>query len=152
MVLVRLEKKKLDYNKYREIRFDNAANMAEVHGGVQCLLRNINGKAKFVPHFNHRLNLCGVHASAGNASAFIFFRVTERVEIFLLSNHQWENLSSHLKVMMTGLVTTGWNTRNETLRVVKTRFQVMIQAFDSLTSASGNLQTKGECSNPFALN
>ena len=43
--------------------------MTRVYCGVQRLLRNINRKAKFVPCSNHSLNLCGVHASAMNASA-----------------------------------------------------------------------------------
>ena len=73
MNLNRLEKEKLDFKEYREIGFSNAACMARVHGGVQCLLRNINEKTKFVPCSSHNLNLCGVHASAMNASAITFF-------------------------------------------------------------------------------
>ena len=55
--------------------------MAGVHGGVQRLLRNINGKTKCSYHC---LNLCGVHASAMNASAITYFGVIERLYIFLL--------------------------------------------------------------------
>ena len=58
--------------------------MAGVHVSVQRLLRNINGKAKFVPCSNHSLNLCVVHASAVNASAMTFFGVIEGLYIFLL--------------------------------------------------------------------
>ena len=79
---------------------DNATSITGVHGGVQRLLRNINGKAKFVPCFNHSLNLCGIHASVVNASAITFFGVIERLYTFFSSsNHQWEVLSLHVKVM-----------------------------------------------------
>ena len=48
MILDRLEKEKLDFKKCTRIGFDKVAG---VHGGVQRL-RNINGKAKFVPCSN----------------------------------------------------------------------------------------------------
>ena len=46
-ILDRLEKEELDFKKCREIGFDNVACMAVGHGGVQRLLRNINGKLNF---------------------------------------------------------------------------------------------------------
>ena len=58
--------------------------MAGVHVNVQRPLRNINGKANFVPCSNHNLNLCIVYASAVNASIITFFRVIERLYIFPL--------------------------------------------------------------------
>ena len=84
IILDRLKKVKLDSKKCRGIVFDNAASMAGIHGDVPRLLRNINGKAKFVSCSNHSLNLCGIHASVGNATVFTFFRVIERLYIFLL--------------------------------------------------------------------
>ena len=77
MILDRLEKEKLVFKKCRGIEFDKAASMFGVHGDVQRLLRNINGKAKFVPSSNHSRNFCNVHASAVNASAITFFGVIE---------------------------------------------------------------------------
>ena len=132
MILDRLEKEKLDFKKCRGIRIDNAANMARVHGGIQRLLQNLNGKAKFVQCSNHSLNLCGVHASAVNASAIIFFGVIERLYTFFFSsNHQWEALSSYVKATMKHLVTTCWGACYEAIHAVKTGFQRVIQALDS---------------------
>ena len=70
---------KIDFKKCRGIKFDNAVRMSSVHVGVQRLLRKINGRAKFVPCSNHSLNLCVVHALAGNTSAITFFGVIERL-------------------------------------------------------------------------
>ena len=84
MILHRLKKEKLDFKICRGIRFENAASMAGIHGGVQRLLRNINGKTKFVPCSNRRLILCDVHASAVNASAIIFFGELRDSKHFLL--------------------------------------------------------------------
>ena len=75
MILDRLKKEKLDFEKRRGIGFDNAASVVGVYGGVQRLLRNINEEAKFVPCSNNSLNLCSVHASTVNASTITFFRV-----------------------------------------------------------------------------
>ena len=119
--------------------------MAGVHGGVQCLLRNKNERPKFVPCSNYCLNLSGVHASAVNASAITFFGVIKRLYTFFSSsNHWWQVLSSYVKVMMKHLVTTRWSARYEAIRAVKTRFQGLIQTLHSLTSASENLQTRGD--------
>ena len=137
MILDRLEKEKLDLKKCTRIGFDKVAG---VHGGVQRL-RNINGKAKFVPCSNHSQN--SVHAPAVNASAIAFFRVIERLyTIFSSSIHLWEFLSPYLKIMMKHLVTTRWSVCYKAIRAVKIGFQGMIQALDSLTSASENLQTR----------
>ena len=107
MILNRQEKEQLEFKKCRKRGFDNAISMAEVHGGVQCLLRNINRKAKFVPCSYHSLNSSGVHASAVNATAITFFGVTERLYTFFSSSNHWkEVLSSYVKVMMKHLVTT----------------------------------------------
>ena len=84
MILDQLEKEKLDFKTCRGTGCNNTAIVARVHGGVQGLLRNINGKANFVPCSNHCLNLCSVHASAVNANAITFFGVIERLYIFLL--------------------------------------------------------------------
>ena len=94
---------------------------------IQYLQQNINEKAKFAPCSNHSLNLCSVHASIVNASATTFFSS---------SNYWWEVLSSHI---MKRLLSTHY----KTIHAVKTEFQGVIQALDSLTSASENLQTRG---------
>ena len=120
MILDRLEKVKLGFKKCRGIGFDSVASMAGVHGSVQCLLQNINGKAKFVPCSNHSLNLCGVHASSVNASANTFFGLIERLDTFSSSfYHRWEVLSSHV-------VTTHWCARYEVIRAVKTGLRGVI--------------------------
>ena len=65
--------------------------------------------------------------------------------------HRCEVLSSYVKVMMKRLVTIRWNARHEAIRAVKTGLQGVIQALDSLTPASENLQVRGECTNHFAF-
>ena len=139
------KKKKLDFEICRVIGFDNAACMAGVHGGIQRLLQNINGKTEFVPCSNHCLNLCSVYVSSVNASGITFFGGIERHCIFFSSsNHQWEVLSSNVKVMMKRLVTTCSSARYEAVYAVRIGFQGMIQALNSLTSSSENLQTRGD--------
>ena len=136
-----MEKEKFYFKNCRGIELNNAARMVRVHGGVQRLLRKINGKAKFVPCSNHCLNLCYVHTSAVNASAITFFGVIET--FFSSSNHRREVLSSHVKVMMKRLVTTCWSSHYEAIHAEKTGFQGVIQAIDSLILSSENLQTRG---------
>ncbi len=44
---------------------------------------------------------------------------------------------------MKRMVTTRWNSRYKAIRAVKTEFQGVIQALNSLTLALENLQTRG---------
>ena len=106
MILDWLEKEKPHFKKCSVIGFDNVARVAVVHGGVQHRLENIIGKAKFVLFSNPSLYLCGIHATAVNASAIIFFGVIETLFIFSSSNHRREYLSLYMKVMRKPLVTT----------------------------------------------
>ena len=131
MILDRLEKEKLDLKKCSGLGFHSVAG---VRGGVQRFLRSINAKAKFVSCSDHLLNLSGVHASVVNTSAITFFGGIERLYTsFSSSNHPWEVLSSHVKVMMKRLITTCY----EGIRAVKTGFQRVVQTLDSLIKREG---------------
>ena len=88
MILDWLEKEKLYFKKFRGIGFDNAANMTGVHGGIQHLLWNINGKTKFMPCSNYCLNLWGAYVSSVNVRAITFFWVTETLYTFFSSFNQ----------------------------------------------------------------
>ena len=46
--------------------------------------------------------------------------------------------------MIKRLVTTRWSVRYEAIRAVKTGFQGVIQALNSLATVSENLQTRGD--------
>ena len=67
-----------------------------------------------------------------------FFRV-----IFFSSNHRRKVLSSHMKFMINRLITTRRRAPYEAIRAEKIGFQGLIQTLDSLTSASENLQPRG---------
>ena len=85
-LLDKLEEK-LEFANCRGIGFDNAAAMAGVHGGVQRLLRNVNGKSNFIACSNHSLNLCGVHALSASTNAITFFAVMEKLFAFFRVQH-----------------------------------------------------------------
>ena len=94
-----------------------------------------------------KLNLCLKFMQCSCLSSeckchYIFRTDLETLHIFSPSNHWWKVLSSHVKVMMKRLVTTCWSARYEAIRAVKNKFQGGIQTFDSLTTASENVQTR----------
>ena len=84
MILDRLDNRKLDFNKCRRIGFDHSVRMAGVHCGVLRLLRNINEKAKFLTVLIFVWIYAVFMTSAVNANAITFFRVIEKVNVFLL--------------------------------------------------------------------
>ena len=97
-----------------------------------------------MPCSNRSQNLSRIHVLAVNTRTIAFFGVIETLYTFFSSsNNCWEVLSLQMNFMMKRLVTTRWGTRYKTIRAVKTEFQGMIQALNLLTSASENLQTRG---------
>ncbi|GBP68314.1 Zinc finger MYM-type protein 1 [Eumeta japonica] len=90
-ILTQLEGDNLDIHLCRAQGYDNAATMAEVHGGVQAIIKEHNPKALFMPCANHSLNLCGVHSFGSVSSSVTFFGTVERVYTFFSSStHRWE--------------------------------------------------------------
>lgn len=98
-----------------------------------------------------KLNLCHVLIiiwiyavfmhSAVNESAITFLGVIERLYTFFFSsNDWWEVLSLHVKVMMKPVEVHA----TKLFKQWKTGFQGVIKVLDSLTSASENLQMRGD--------
>lgn len=52
----------LDTNDCSAKRYNNAATMSGVHGGVQVVIKNINEKALLNGCTSHSLNLFGHHS------------------------------------------------------------------------------------------
>jgi len=63
----------LEFANCSGISFDNAATMAGFYGGVQRVLRNMNGKASSIPCSNHRLNLRGFMRQEAAGTSYITF-------------------------------------------------------------------------------
>ncbi|OWR44216.1 zinc finger MYM-type protein 1 [Danaus plexippus plexippus] len=53
--------------------YDNGANMAGIHKGVQARIAERNELAEFVPCLAHSLNLVGVHSASSSQEAINFF-------------------------------------------------------------------------------
>ena len=81
-ILKQLEVDCLDVGMCRSEGYDNAANMAGIHGGVQAIIKQINPKAVFNGCIDHSLNLCGQHSFAESPECVTFFANVESLYTF----------------------------------------------------------------------
>ena len=87
--------------------YDNASTMAGICSGVQCIIKQVNSKAIFIPCANHLLNLTGVHAVALSKHSATFYAVVERVYwFFSASTQRWEVLSKHVPIVVKRVIDT----------------------------------------------
>jgi len=81
--------------------FDNGANMAGVHNGVQAHIISKNDLAMFVSCAAHSLNLIGVHAAQTSPTIITFFGVIQKLfTYFSGSTSRWEKIKNVLKITL----------------------------------------------------
>ena len=122
--------------------YDNAANMAGIHGGVQAILKGKNKKAIFNGCVDHSLNLCGQHSFAENVSCVTFFGTLETMfSFFAASTNQWDVLIDHTGVKRQS--TTCWIANHDAVKPVKEKFDKFVAAIEALCDPHENLDTRG---------
>ena len=68
----------------RDQAYENASTVAEIRSEVQCKIKQVNSKARFISCANHSLNIVGVHPVALSEHSATFFAVVERVYSYFL--------------------------------------------------------------------
>ena len=125
--------------------YDNAATMAGIHMGVQQQIRNMNPKAEFVACANHSLNLAGVHAAGVSVRSITFFGTVERIySFFSSSTHRWDIMNAHIPKVLKRIVETRWSARNDSVKVIYSHFDNVIEALEQLTGIEENSYTRGD--------
>ncbi|XP_060846436.1 uncharacterized protein LOC132926113 [Rhopalosiphum padi] len=100
--------------------FDNGANMAGVHNGVQIHIISKNDLAIFVPCAAHSLNLIGVHAAQTSPTIITFFGVIQKLfTYFSRSLSRWEKIKNILKIILKSHCETRWSTKKQAVSVLK---------------------------------
>ena len=125
--------------------YDNAATMAGIHMGVQQQSRNMNPKAEFVACANHSLNLAGVHAAGVSVRSITFFGTVEIIySFFSSSTHRWDIMNAHIPKVLKRIVETRWSARNDSVKVIYSHFDNVIEALEQLTGIEENSYTRGD--------
>ena len=125
--------------------YDNAATMAGIHMGVQQQIRNVNPKAEFVACANHTLNLAGVHVAGVSVSSTTFFGTVERVySFFSSSTYRWDIMNAHIPKVLKLIVKTHWSARNDSVKVIHSHFDNVIDALEQLTGIEENSYTRAD--------
>jgi len=100
-ISIKLKEDGLNIKDCRGQGFDNGANMAGVHNGVQANIISKNDLAIFVPcaaHTAHSSNLIGVHAAQTSPTIITFFGVIQKLfTYFSGSTSRWEKIKNILK-------------------------------------------------------
>ena len=95
-ILQKLEQDKISVIDCRGQTYNNAAVVAEVRGGVEQKILDVNPKAVFVNCENHSLNLACVHASGVHSVVVTFFGLLEKLFIFFLHLRLVGKCKNHL--------------------------------------------------------
>lgn len=143
-ILQSLERDGLDIVMCRSQGYDNAANMAGIHGGVQAIIKAKNKKAIFSGCIDHSLNLCGQHSFTENSSCATFFGTIEAVySFFSASTHRWDVLIAHTGMSLKRLSATRWSAHYTAVKAVKEKFEELVLTIEALCDPEENLDTRG---------
>jgi len=148
IILAKLKKDGLDFNNCRGQGYDNAANMAGIHTGVQKRLLTLNDKAVFIPCSNHCLNLAGVHSVSVTTSSVRFFSTVEELyKFFHSSTIRWEILKQHTSSNLQRPSDTRWSANHHSVDVLAQKFEQVLAALDALQNNEFSADTHGAAAN-----
>jgi hypothetical protein len=112
--------------------YDNGANMAGRHHGVQALLKRLCPRAFFSPCLAHSLNLLLCDSANSSVPALKFFGTLQRLYTFFSSSSKrWEDLKGVVPITVKPLCDTRWESKIEAVKVPRFHLQELSQALSS---------------------
>ena len=144
-ILDELQQNGLDIMMCRGQAYDNASIMAGIRSEVQCKIKQVNSKARFISCANHLLNLAGVHAVPSSEHSATFFAVVERVySFFSASTQRWEVLLKHVLIVVKRVIDTRWSAHYEIMKALQHYFLDVVSALNELCDQNKNIDTRGQ--------
>ncbi|XP_065662920.1 zinc finger MYM-type protein 1-like [Hydra vulgaris] len=132
-----LAKYNLDLMSCRGQSYDNGANMRGQYKGVQALIKEKNPRALYVPCANHTFNLMVCDAAKSVSIAINFFGTVQRIfTFFAASTVRWDILHSVCKMTVKSLSDTRWESRINSIKVVKDNLVQIIEALYKVADSS----------------
>ncbi|XP_065652831.1 zinc finger MYM-type protein 1-like [Hydra vulgaris] len=127
----------LDLMNCRGQSYDNGANMRGQYKGVQALIKEKNPRALYAPCANHTFNLMVCGAAKSVSIAINFFGTVQRIfTFFTASTVQWDILQSVCKMTVISLSDTRWESRINSIKVVKDNLVQIIEALYKVADSS----------------
>ena len=119
VLLKRLDELGLDIMNCKGQGYDNGANMAGRHSGVQSRVLQINPQARFVPCSSHSLNLILCDCAKTNVTFFSFFCTIQKLYSKLSSStKRWKVLKDNCPLLVKYPSETRWESRVNSVKVV----------------------------------
>ncbi|XP_065665525.1 zinc finger MYM-type protein 1-like [Hydra vulgaris] len=117
--------------------YDNGANMRGQYKGVQVLIKEKNPRALYVPCANHTFNLMVCDAAKSVSIAVNFFGTVQQIfTFFAASTVRWDILQSVCKMTVKSLSDTRWESRINSIKVVKDNLVQIIEALYKVADSS----------------
>ena len=127
----------LDLMNCRGQSYDNGANMRGQYKGVQALIKEKNPRALYVPCANHTFNLMVCDAAKSVSIGINFFGTVQRIfTFFAASTVKWDILQSVCKMTVKSLSDTRWESRLNSIKVVKDNLVQIIEALYKVADSS----------------
>ncbi|XP_063242660.1 zinc finger MYM-type protein 1-like [Bacillus rossius redtenbacheri] len=146
-IIAKITSDGLDIQNLRGQAYDNAATMSGIHNGVQARTKTLNPKAIFVACTNHSLNLAGVHTASESVDSVTFFVTLEKLFAFFSAS----TVRCNALVAITGqavkrVTETRWSARHVAVKMLKNKFEVVLEVLEQLTDLSETSKTRSVAS------
>lgn len=146
-IIAKITSDGLDIQNLRGQAYDNAATMSGIHNGVQARIKALNPKATFVACTNHSLNLAGVHAASESVNSVTFFGTLEKLfAFFSASTSRWNALVAVTGQAVKRVTETRWSARHEAVKMLKNKFEEVLEVLEELTDSSQTSETRSGAS------
>ncbi|XP_065650700.1 zinc finger MYM-type protein 1-like [Hydra vulgaris] len=127
----------LDLMNCREQSYDNGAHMRGQYKGVQALIKEKNPRVLYVPCANHIFNLMVCDVAKSVSITINFFGTAQRIfTFFAASTVRWDILQSVCKMTVKSLSDTRWESRINSIKVVKDNLVQIIEALYKVADSS----------------
>ena len=105
-ILDELQQNSLDIMTCRGQTYDNASTIAGIRSGVQCIIKQVNCKAIFIPCADHSLNFAGVHQWHCLNILQHFLLLWKGYTLFFASTQRWGVLLKHVPIVVKRVIDT----------------------------------------------
>ena len=120
LILKRLQELNIAFEDCRGQFYDNCANIKGKNKWVQARLLQVNIVAYFVPCDANTLNLIVAGAVKSSPDAFGYFGyLTKLFKFFSASTHRWAVLLKNVKISLTSLAETRFESRIRSIEAVR---------------------------------
>lgn len=136
VIIAKLDAYGLNLQDCKAQGYDNGANMAGVHNGVQAKIMEKSEDARFVPCMAHSLNLVGGNAVEKVLEAKLTLGVIQNLFVFFSSSTSgWSVLTNHCKITLKNQCATRWSAKAQAVNALSKQLAGVLDALTEISQS-----------------